>query len=466
MEPKSEIIVAEQQLLGAIITNNQSLDMVGDFLAAEHFADPVHADIFRKLQGRIGKGHGAGVTAMRLAMEGHEGLNELGGARYLVRLAASSVAGHAVRDYAAMVVQDAARRTLSQLAQDAQSGLVEGNEPHEVASRLLHGIQSLPEAVGQESSVSLMSAVTDAIREAVDMHAGKISFLKTGIRALDDVIKGLAPGDYCLLGGATSAGKTSVALEITKNVAFRGGQGVAFVSLEMSERELATRISSSFSRVPYASLRDAEGMSDQDFEKWISGAQQAAMGAMRIIPKHVRDIPAIHAACKRAARELGDGAPLSLVVIDYVQLCRGQGKDTVSQMREVSIQTKHMARMLGVPVIALVQLSRSIGHREEKRPFLSDIKETGQFENDADQAIFVHREHYWLNHQGPDLDPKTGRITEDAQRDWAADLAATENKIELIVRKNRHGRLATAEVGCHMPTGRFWDLKNQEEMPL
>ncbi|MBR9765909.1 MAG: AAA family ATPase [Rhodobacteraceae bacterium] len=456
---------AEQQLLGALLTDNGKLAMVGDFLLPEHFHDPVHRRIYEVIRGRVAKGHIASPVTLKMAMEGDEGLKELGGARYLAKMAGASVASYALRDYARVVVQDAARRTLRDAAQGAMSGLSGGGEPQEVALRLLHALQSLPEDAGQESSVSLGRAVIEAVTEAKEIYEGTRSFFKTGIRALDQVLKGLAPGDFCLIGGATSAGKTSLALEIAKNSAFRGGEGVAFVSLEMTHQQLATRLASSFARVPYAALRDAGSMSEKDFRTWCEGAQETAKGNLRIIPKHVRDVPAIHAACKRVDREFGDHVPLSLVVIDYVQLCRAPGAKRFEQMTEVSIQTKHMAAMLGVPVIGLVQLSRDLGHRDDKRPGLSDIKETGQFENDADQVIFCHREQYWLERKGPQLD-RSGQVTMEAQADFEADMAACRNRVELIVRKNRHGQLATAEVGCHMPTARFWDLQAQEEMPL
>ncbi|MBT9385494.1 AAA family ATPase [Pseudooceanicola sp. CBS1P-1] len=456
---------AEQVLLGSLLVNNDSLDQVGDFLTAEHFCDPVHRRIFEGITGRVAKGHLASPVTMKMALANDEGLKELGGPSYLARLAGAGVGPHSVRHYARAVVTDASRRLLSDMAFQAQEGLSGGAEPQEVALRLMHALQTLPESADEESSVSLLKAMTEAVADAREVYEGKRTFFKTGIRALDEILKGLAPGDFCLLGGATSMGKTSVALEIAKNAAFRGGQGVAFVSLEMTHRELATRIASSFSRVPYSALRDAGNMSEKDFRAWSEGALQAAQGALRIVPKHVRDVPAIHAACRRINREFGPGAPLSLVVIDYVQLARAMGGKRYEMMTEVSIQMKHMAGMLGVPVIGLVQLSRDIGYRDDKRPMLSDIKETGQLENDADQVIFCHREEYWLEREGPKLD-KNGSVSVDAQLDWEADMAACKNKVELIVRKNRHGRLATAMVGCHLPTARFWDLAAQEEMAL
>jgi len=322
-------------------------------------------------------------------------------------------------------------------------------------------LQGLPEGQAEESSYSLAKAMVEATHQAVAAYQGETAFLKTGVGVLDAIIRGLAPGDLCLIAGATSMGKTSLALEIASNVAYRG-DGVAFVSLEMTRQELATRMASAISRVPYTDLRDPATMTEDSFRKWIEATTKVSQGTMRIIPRHIRDIPAIHAAVSRAGLDFKSGKP-ALVVIDYAQLVRGQGKGRYEQMTEVSIGLKQMAGMLEVPVVALCQLSRDIGGREDKRPQLSDIKETGQFENDADQVVFCHREGYWLQRQGPRLD-KNGQVTDQAKTEWQADISAVQNVMELIVRKNRHGRLATAEIGFHDATGRFWDLKKQHEI--
>lgn len=453
-------IEAEQAVLGAILVENRVVDQVGDVLQPEFFADPVHRRIFEIATGRIRKGHLASPITMKLDLETDEGLRALGGPAYLMRLAGAAMVP-AAREYAKLIVEAAARRTLHQIAAEADSRLQTGEDSQTVRLAILHALQGLPEGQTEESSYSLAKAMVEATEHAVKAYHGDTSFLKTGVGVLDAIIRGLAPGDLCLIAGATSMGKTSLALEIASNVAYRG-EGVAFVSLEMTRQELATRMASAISRVPYTDLRDPATMTEDNFRKWIEATTKVSQGTMRIIPRHIRDIPAIHAAVSRAGLDFKTGKP-SLVVIDYAQLVRGQGKGRYEQMTEVSIGLKQMAGMLEVPVVALCQLSRDIGGREDKRPQLSDIKETGQFENDADQVVFCHREGYWLQRQGPRLD-KNGQVTDQAKTEWQADIAAVQNVMELIVRKNRHGRLATAEIGFHDATGRFWDLKKQQEI--
>lgn len=450
-------VAAEQQLLGAILSEPAAYDRVSDILQPDHFFDPLHARIFAIAGARITKGHLASAVALAGVMGEDPSLKDLGGPSYLIRLAGSAIAPGMVRDYANLMVEHACRRKLRQLTEDAQAGLSEGVDAAEVRAALQTGLYALPEAAGAESSVDIGRAMLNAVEQASEAYQGNTSFLKTGVPALDQVLKGLAPGDVMLLGGATSMGKTSMALEIAANVAKAGRVG--FWSLEMTPEQLATRMASAQSRVPYSALRDAATMEEDDFRKWIMATQDVSQAGLRIVPRHVRDLPAGHAALRRIKREFG--GQLDLAIIDYAQLVRGQGKSRFEQMTDVSIGIKALAGLLECPVIALVQLSRDIGFRDDKRPQLSDIKETGQFENDADQVVFCHREGYWLERQGPKLG-KDGSVSVEAKADYEADMQRYRNLLELIVRKNRHGRLATAQVGFHEATNRFWSLGHND----
>lgn len=457
-------VAAEQQLLGAILADAATFDRVSDILQPEHFLDPVHARVFSICASRISKGHLASAAAMAGIMADDEALKPLGGPAYLIRLAGSALSVSMARDYAMLMVEYACRRKLRGLTEEAAAGLSAGVDAAEVRSALQQGLYALPEAAGAESSVSMLKAMTAAVDQAAQAYQGETSFLKTGVTALDQVLKGLAPGDVMLLGGATSMGKTSLALEIAANVSMRRESPgkVGFWSLEMTPEQLATRLASAASSVPYAALRDAASMDENDFRKWVMASQKVGDAGLRIVPKHIRDLAAGHAALRRIKREFN--GRLDLAIIDYAQLVRGQGKSRFEQMTEVSIGIKALAGLLECPVIALVQLSRDIGFRDDKRPHLSDIKETGQFENDADQVVFCHREGYWLQRQGPKVG-KDGSVSTEALADFEADVARNKNLLELIVRKNRHGGLATANVGFHEATNRFWALGHNDIGP-
>lgn len=460
-QPLDTSTAAEQQLLGAILVDPTAYDRVSDILQPEHFLDPLHARVFQIAAARITKGHLASAVALAPIFADDDGLKALGGPAYLVRLAGSAISPTMVRDYAHLMVEHACRRRLRELTEDAQLSLSGGVDAAEVRAALQQGLYALPEAAGAESSMDIGKAMVNAVQQAAEAYQGNTSFLKTGVPALDQVLKGLAPGDVMLLGGATSMGKTSLALEIAANVSMRRevpGK-VGFWSLEMTPEQLATRMASATSSVPYAALRDAATMEENEFRKWIMASQKVGEAGLRIVPRHVRDIAAGHAALRRIKREFG--GQLDLAIIDYAQLIRGQGKTRFEQMTDVSIGIKALAGLLECPVVALVQLSRDIGFRDDKRPQLSDIKETGQFENDADQVVFCHREGYWLQRTGPKAG-KDGSVSAEAMADYEAEVAKNKNLLELIVRKNRHGMLATAQVGFHEATNRFWALGHRD----
>lgn len=454
-------IAAEQQVLGAILLDNTLFDRVSDILTVEHFFDPVHARIFSICSRRITNGHLASAPALAPIMLDDEGLKQLGGPAYLVRLAGSAIQSSMIRDYGHLLVEHACRRKLSEAAQQAVERLSVGDDASEVKAGLHTALYALPEAAGQESSVTLLKAMTDAIEDANSAYQGNKEFLKTGLPALDGILKGLAPADLMLIGGTTSMGKTSLALEIAADLAIRRGGHVGFWSMEMTSDQLATRLASQRSRIPYSELRDAAQMSEGDFRKWVDAGFEISKSPLRIVPGHIRDLAAGHAAMRRIKREFGN--KLDLVVVDYAQLVRGPGREMRERMTEVSIGLKAMGGLLECPVIGLVQLDRKIGERDNRRPNLNDIKESGQFENDADQVVFCHREEYWLERKGP-KPGRDGQITPSIQADFEAELKTSRNLLELIVAKNRHGRIATARVGFHAPTNRFWTLEHDTQM--
>lgn len=461
-------VLAEEQFIGAVLTNPEIIDQVSDVDVGSILRIPALKEIWRVCQSRWSRDHPVNVTSIYQALKDNETINDWGGQRYILRCASASVSAFAFRDYLKLMIEQKRTNQLDFLAATIVDEIKNGTESTDLETKVLLELQSLPEMVEKESTISLMKAATQAIDQAHDAYHGNNTFLKTGISALDSIIKGIGPGNVCLIGGTTSMGKTSAALEIAINVAKRSTKedpgGVAVWSLEMMADELATRLGSQASKVPYSDVRNASQLSEDDFRKWVEGTTTIANLPIQIIPDNVRDFVSGHAAIKRAAHEMG--VPLKLVVVDYAQLIRAEGRTRVEQQTNVSLGLKAMAKVLGVPVIALVQLDRKIGDRENRRPYLSDIKESGQYENDADQVIFCNREEYWLEINGPKVN-QHGVVTVEARADWEADKKAAKDKMELIVRKNRHGPKTIAEVGFHAPTNRFWALDNgydQEDM--
>lgn len=444
---KHHAVEAEQQLLGLLLIDNRVYDRIAPRMSADLFYDPVHQRIWSHISARVSREHLASPVTLKSDMEHDEGLQQLGGASYLVRLAGAAIGAYAVNDYVDLLIECRERRALSDALTGAQEALLAENGVEVAKSGLLAVLSDLSGSEGKSHSVSLMSALTGALSGMNDAYGGEGGGLLTGLKAVDDLTGGFWPADLIILGGRPSMGKTAVAVSIAGRVASRGVP-VVIVSLEMTEASLAQRLLAERSGVEYARARRGD-MSEAEFKRVADKAREMADWPMAIIPPHVREVAGIYAAIRAERARMGG---LGLVVIDYLQLVRAAGRDRFQQMTEVSISLKNMAKLLGVPVLCLAQLSRDVERRDDKRPTLSDLRESGQIEQDADVVMFCYRDHYYLSREQP---PKK----DDARADYEAALAACKNTMDLIVAKQRMGPIGTARVGCAISTNKFWDLE-------
>lgn len=458
-EPPSNI-EAEQALLGAMLTRPDIIGQISGRIEPDHFFDPVHSDIFAAIMQKHGNRQTVDLVTIRAAMEHHAGLKELGFG-YLAKMAGVAATSAGISDYAGLIVDSRCRREALQAAEGLQVDISGGVDTGEAVQRLLTALSALPRP-GRETTISHLKAMTEAVMAANRAQQGDADLLKTGMAALDRIIGGLSSGDLCLLGGATSMGKSSVAIEIARSVSAPGGL-VAFSSLEMAPNDIENRLIASQSSVPYHKARSGD-FSEAEWRRWVGAAKQLESLALRIIPKHVRTLEGIRTAALKAQSEAGQD--LKLLMVDYCQLIQIEGKHSrFEKQSTIPTELKAMAELFGCPVIGLVQLSRDIHNRPDPRPQLNDIKESGQYENDADQIVFCHRPEYFLSRRGPQVNQK-GEITTDARVDHEAALSEWRNKMQLIAAKNRHGQTMTAEVGCHMGTNRFWKAGEEEPEDL
>lgn len=449
-------IEAEQAVLGAILLNNDCYWRVADKLTREHFFDQVHAEIFEVAQARITKDHLVSPVTLKSTFDAHEGMRALGGAGYLVRLAGAAAASSQVEGYADVIVSEWERRRLLAAIEDARGALASGEEAAAAALPVLTVSGLLRGRDGKRQAVSVGDAVGEEAQRFLKVYHDGETGARTGLAAIDDTLGPFQTGDLVILGGSTSMGKTSLAVAISQHIA-TSGQGVVVASLEMTAASLAQRLVSALTKIPYAAIRRGRA-SEEGAREMLEAAKQVSEWPMSIIPSHVRDITAIYAAARQQiGRFKEQGVEPGLIVVDYLQLVRAQGKGRYEQVTNVSMGLKAMAMQCGVPVLALAQLSRGTGQRESRRPQLSDLRESGQIEQDADTVLFTYREHYWLKRDGPPVN-KAGEVTAEAQCDWEAALSATKNVMEVIVAKNRHGDIETVKVGCDMATNRFWNL--------
>ena len=460
-------IEAEQQLLGAILTNNESFDKVSSIVKPQHFYDPVHQRIFEVAAARIAKNALASPVTLKAFLEDDEGLKELGGGAYLVRLAGAAISTFAVRDYAQMIYDLAIRRELIRLGQDiaAKAKKVDvASEPREQITEAEQSLYSLAEQGQAERGFqSFLRAVTDAVNvaNAAYQREGGLAGVSTGLIDMHKKLGGLHKSDLLILAGRPSMGKTSLATNIAFNVAKAykkgllpdGSEGtidggvVGFFSLEMSAEQLAARILAEASEISSHQIRQGD-MTEGEFRRFVEAAK-----SLEACPLYIDDTPAIPisqlaARCRRLKRTHG----LDVIIVDYLQLVRGQSDNRVQEIAEISMGLKAIAKELNVPVIALSQLSRQVESREDKRPQLSDLRESGSIEQDADVVMFVFREEYYVEREKPSDD----KLEEMAA--WQERMSRLHAKAEVIIGKQRHGPIGTVELSFEAQFTRFGNL--------
>ena len=465
-------IEAEQQLLGAILTNNDIYDRIASLCRAEHFFDPVHQRIFDIAAARIQKNALASPVTLKAFLEDDAGLKELGGPAYLVRLAGAAISAFAARDFAQMIYDLAVRRELIQLGRDisAKATKVEiTSEPREQITEAEQRLYKLGEqGVAERGFQSFLKAVTEAVNSAnaAYQRGGGLAGISTGLIDLDKKMGGLHPSDLIILAGRPSMGKTSLATNVAFNIAkaykrgrtHDGNEGaveggcVGFFSLEMSAEQLAARILSEAAEVPSEQIRRGD-MTETEFRRFVEAAK-----SLESCPLYIDDTPALPISQVAArARRLKRTHGLDVLMVDYLQLLKGTGRGETNRVQEVSEITqglKAIAKELNIPVIALSQLSRTVESRDDKRPQLSDLRESGSIEQDADVVMFVYRDEYYHERlKPPEDDPRFAEWLDKAER--------VHGKAEVILGKQRHGPIGTVELSFEGRFTRFGNLAHE-----
>jgi replicative DNA helicase len=473
---------AEQALLGALLANNKAYERVSEFLAAEHFADVVHGRIFAAIQRRIEAGHLADAVTLRAEFE-HSGLlDEVGGSSYLGQLLTAMVGVINAGEYGRVIHDAWLRRQLVDLG-EVMVNRAFGAEPEldgklqmESAEQALFDLSKAGESGG--GFVSFERALATAVQHAEKAFSnpGGVAGLSTGLRDLDAKLGGLHPSDLLIMAGRPGMGKTALAVK----VAFGGARavlrearekdpnaiprgGVAIFSLEMSCDQLATRLLSEESRISGDRIRRGE-ISQRDFDKFLEVSRE-----LQSLPLFIDDTPAItisalRTRCRRLQRTKG----LNLIIVDYLQLMRpaagSKPENRVQEISQITQGLKAIAKELSVPVIALSQLSRAVEQREDKRPQLSDLRESGSIEQDADVVMFIYRDEYYLQQRQPkELTFDNPQKFSEAMEKWQKDMEDAHNKAELIVSKQRHGPTGTIRLFFEAEFTRFGDLDTQHD---
>jgi replicative DNA helicase len=477
---------AERALLGAILMNNRAFERVSEFLAHDHFADPVNGRIYQACAKLIEQGHQANPVTLKTYLERDDLIIAAGGIKYLASLAAAAVTIINAGDYGKLIYDLFLRRELIALGENMVNDAFE-SQPDESAMDQIEGSEqrlfNLASTNAAEGGFqSFESALGTAINlaEAAHRREGALAGVTTGLRDLDRKLGGLHASDLLILAGRPSMGKTALATTMAFNAAryYRTtenaedkGKLVAFFSLEMSAEQLATRILAERSKINSHLIRTG-GLSNDDFSRLVTASQE-----LGDLPLYIDDTPAvtvsaIRTRCRRLARQnkTADHHGLGLIVIDYLQLIApARGERSENRVQEISAITrglKALAKDLGVPVMALSQLSRAVEQREDKRPQLSDLRESGTIEQDSDVVMFVFREQYYLERGEPSQKPdETSERFHERHIKWQERCELAHNIAEVLVAKQRHGPIGTVKLHFEADFTHFSDHIDDSQLP-
>jgi replicative DNA helicase len=463
-------IEAEQALLGAILVNNEALYRVSDFLEPEHFFEPIHQQLFDIARSLIRTGKLASPVTLKTFVPTGLDIAGMTIAQYLARLAAEATTIINAVDYGRTVYDLAIRRELIRIGEDMVNVAFESavdfapREQIEDAEKRLYDLAEIGRYGGgfQKFETALTNAIDMAARAY--QREGRLSGLATGLKDLDSKMGGLQSSDLIILAGRPGMGKTALATNIAYNVA-RAWQGevqpdghiktvnggiVAFFSLEMSAEQLATRIIAEQSEIPSSTIRRG-GINERDFEKIKDVAIELQHLPFFIDESGGLTVAQLAARARRLKRQKG----MDLLVIDYIQLLQGSSRrsqeNRVQEVTEITTNLKALAKELNVPIMALSQLSRQVENRDDKRPQLSDLRESGSIEQDADVVMFVYREEYYLTNKEP-------RPGTDEHQKWQIEMDAAHAKAEVIIGKQRHGPTGTVNLRFEGSVTRFENL--------
>ena len=459
-------VEAEQTVLGIVILNNEALQKcVG--LMPNHFYDPVHQRIFDACVEGIGAGRLVSPVTLKHLFAGDVGLEELGGHKYLLNLAGSSPSQNTVGEFAKIVKDLWARRTLSEKLSLAQDRMADPKEdPHMVLSDMEADVAEISAASSDAPLVrSFITGMTQAVESISTAYRGGtgLAGVSSGLLKLDKATGGFAAGDMVVIAGRPGMGKTALGLNIAVKAAMQG-TGVFFASLEMLSQQLAMRFFSQVqaelgNKTQYSRMRKGD-VSEEEFKNIVLSAKSNEHLPLITAEPECRDVRALRMATRRAEQVFRrTDTPLGLVVIDYLQMMRVvDAKSQIERISKASNFCKALALDFGVPVIVMAQLNRGVESRDDKRPMLSDLRDSGEIEQDADTVIFPYREEYYLHLRKPD-----GTNIEKLA-DWEAEAAAAKNKMDLIIGKQRSGALSSPQIYCDLAFNFMADEPPQLDM--
>ena len=452
-------IEAEQSVIGSILLSNEIFDEINLLITSKNFYDPMHQKIFSAIESLIYKGLLANPITLKNYFENEKDVINI--PEYLVKITKFSTSSRQSIEYSKLIYDLYVKRELIKIS-DNIIDTVKLNDLENDGQRIIESFEkSLFDSAEKGSFNSSIVKFDEAMKQTIEMASNAykneegIVGVPSGLRDLDDRLGGMHKSDLVIIAGRPSMGKTALATNIAfhaaKNIQERAEKScIAFFSLEMSSEQLSTRILAEQSRIKSNDIRRGK-ISEEQFDKFIETSKNIAE-----LPLFIDETPAISiAALSNRARRIKRVHGLEMIVIDYIQLMKGSNsKDgRVQEISEITQGLKALAKELSVPVLALSQLSRAVEQRDDKKPLLSDLRESGSIEQDADVVMFVYRESYYLKNKEP-------RPATVEHAEWQAKMNEISHLAELLILKQRHGPTGTIMLEFEEMFTKFKDIQN------
>ncbi len=453
-------IEAEQSVIGSILVSNELFDEINTIISSANFYDPMHQKIFSAIENLIYKGMLANPITLKNYFENEK--DELNIPEYLVKITKFSTSSRQAIEYSRIIYDMFVRRELIKISENTIDS-AKLNELNVNGQNIIEKSEKLLFDLAEKGSFnSSLVKFDEAMKQTIEMASAAykndegIVGVPTGLKDLDDRLGGLHNSDLIIIAGRPSMGKTALATNIAFYAAkkiqeSRKRSSIAFFSLEMSSEQLSTRILAEQSRIKSNDIRRGK-ISDEQFDKFIETSKNISE-----LPLFIDETPAINiAALSNRARRIKRLYGLDMIVVDYIQLMKGTFNNRDGRVQEISEITqglKAIAKELSIPVLALSQLSRAVEQRDDKKPILADLRESGSIEQDADVVMFVYREAYYLRAKEPR--PATVEYAE-----WQAKMGEVSHLAELIIGKQRHGPTGTVGLEFEEMFTKFKDLQN------
>ena len=452
-------IESEQSVIGSILLNNEIFDEINLLITSKNFYDPMHQKIFMAIEKLIYSGMLANPITLKNYFENEK--DELNVPNYLVKITKFSTSSRQAIEYSKLIYDLYVKRELIKISENIIDTAKLNDLDNDGQSIIVNFEKSLFDLAEKGSFSSSLVKFDEAMKMTIEMASSAykneegIVGVPTGLTDLDYRLGGLHKSDLLIIAGRPSMGKTALATNIAFNAAKKiqndGRKStIAFFSLEMSSEQLSTRILAEQSRIKSNDIRTGK-ISEEQFDKFIETSKNISE-----LPLYIDETPAISiAALSNRARRIKRLYGLDMVVVDYIQLMKASNfrEGRVQEISEITQGLKALAKELSVPVLALSQLSRAVEHRDDKKPQLSDLRESGSIEQDADVVMFVYREAYYL--QGKEPRPATVEHAE-----WQAKMNDISHLAEIIIGKQRHGPTGNVMLEFEAMFTKFKDIQN------